>query len=162
MSYKKIINAIFLATMFFVSTACNEEDVKSSVSYPSYRDGTYEGKYLTVTLDGKTVASVKSVSIKSELIDTNVNPDSGPESLEMDPIYNTRIMVVGFPVEDETIVFRTVSDLQGFEGITRINNTGSAFNNTYYRYKGTFTGDPLTIHDKQGLILAFSTTGDGL
>lgn len=72
------------------------------------------------------------------------------EDTSSNPTYKSVIVITGFPTIDATSTFEAVSDLRGFKGTTTIENL-------VYNYVGEFTGDPLTTHDKQGLILQFST-----
>lgn len=138
--------------MALVFVGCDKDEVESLESHPSYRDGVYKGKNLSVTLDGDEVSTVISVSVKSTLLDPNVDPDRDPDQVvgSSNPTYKSTIIVTGFPIIDATSVFETVSDLRGFKGSTTIDDIE-------YEYVGEFTGDPLTTHDKQGLILQFST-----
>lgn len=143
------ISSLFMALLF---VGCNKDEEESLESHFSYRDGVYEGKNLSVTLDGEAVSTVISVSVKSTLLDPNVDPDRDPGQVvgSSNPTYNSTVTVTGFPVIDATSTFETVSDLRGFKGSATIDDME-------YEYVGEFTGDPLTTHDKQGLILQFST-----
>lgn len=98
------------------------------------------------------MSTVTSVSVKSTLLDPNVDPDRDPDQVvgSSDPTYNSIVFVKGFPTVDTNLTLETVSDLRGFKGTTDINHVE-------YEYVGEFTGDPLTTHDKQGLILQFTT-----
>lgn len=150
---KRILKASIYAmfTVFFC-IGCDKDEAESVENHPSYRDGVYEGKNLSVTLNGNEVSTVTSVSVKSTLLDPNVDPDRDPDQVvgSSDPTYNSIVFVKGFPTVDTNLTLETVSDLRGFKGTTDINHVE-------YEYVGEFTGDPLTTHDKQGLILQFTT-----
>ena len=149
---KNLLTSICSLFMALVFVGCDKDEVESLESHFSYRDGVYEGKNLSVTLDGDEVSTVISVSVKSTLLDPNVDPDRDPDQVvgSSNPTYKSTIIVIGFPIIDATSAFGTVSDLRGFKGSTTIDDIE-------YEYVGEFTGDPLTTHDKQGLILQFST-----
>lgn len=142
--------ALFVCILF---TSCNNNEPHSLK--PSYRDGKYEGKNLTVFLNGEELTTVAYVTIRSELIDNNLNPDTDGDSIEMDPVYHSQVTIEGFPGRNDTFTFAALSDLEGFEGITKINVPASIYYGQYVEFVGEFTGDPLTAHDQQGLILKF-------
>ena len=147
--FNLIMVTIFL-TIGFIS--CSKDEPDSVVNHPSYRDGIYKGSQLTVTLNGKEVSTVSSVTLTSTLKDANVSPDKGPDDFNYpsNPTYYTTVKIIGFPNQGKTSTFTTISDLMGFEGETEIDNVG-------YEYVGEFTGDPLWHHDNQGLILNFTS-----
>lgn len=147
---KKI--GVYALLMTIIIVACDNDDSESSVSHPNYRDGVFEGKNLSVTLNGDAVTSVTSVSIKSSLLDPNIDTDRDPDKFvsSTNPTYKSVIVIKGFPTTKATSTFETVSDMQGFKGTTTINDLS-------YDYVGEFTGHPLTTHDKQGLVLQFSS-----
>ena len=136
--------------MTYNFTSCHEDVVMSSEKFPSYRDGLFEGKNLKVTLNGKEIKTVEFVKINSNLLDPNVDTDIDTTTVvgSANPIYWSSITIKGFPTEKETQEFVTISTLQGFEGLARINRM-------WFEYEGEFTGDPLMHHDNQGLILNF-------
>ena len=154
---KNMIKKLFLIsihTLFiaFIFISCDKDEVESLENHPSYRDGVYDGKNLTVTLNGNEAPTVTSVSVKSTLLDPNVDTDRDPNHVvgSSNPTYNSTIIVYGFPTVDTASTLETISDLRGFKGTATIQNIT-------YEYVGEFTGDPLTTHDKQGLILQFTT-----
>lgn len=152
MTRKILIASICTLFMTILCVGCDKDEAESLENHPSYRDGVYEGKNLTVTLNGNEVPTVTSVSVKSTLLDPNVDPDIDPDQVvgSSNPTYNSTVIMKGFPTLDATSTLETISDLQGFKGTTAIKNVT-------YEYVGEFTGDPLTTHDKQGLILQFTT-----
>ena len=150
---KSILSTLFTLVFALVLSGCSKEEPHSI--NPSPRDGVYEGKNLTVTLDGKPLNSVKSVRVLSEII--GYGYDENMETDESNPIYHSIIMVNGFPVRGEETRFTTVSDLRGFEGTMSVNNANSPFPRQNYEYAGTFTGNAFESHDLQGLILEFTS-----
>lgn len=149
---KQLLTGIHALLIAFIFVSCDKNEVESLENHFSYRDGVYEGKNLSVTLNGNEVSTVTSASVKSTLLEANVDPDRDPDQVvgSSNPTYKSVIVITGFPTIDATSTFETVSDLRGFKGTTIIDNI-------LYNYVGEFTGDPLTTHDKQGLILQFST-----
>ena len=66
------ICSLFMALLF---VSCDKDEVECLESHFSYRDGVYEGKNLSVTLNGEEVSTVISVSVQSTLLDPNVDPE---------------------------------------------------------------------------------------
>lgn len=65
---KNMIKKLFLIsihTLFiaFIFISCDKDEVESLENHPSYRDGVYDGKNLTVTLNGNEAPTVTSVSV---------------------------------------------------------------------------------------------------
>lgn len=141
---------VLLGILFLIFPSCHNEPDSVTESF-SYRDGVYSGSQLTVTLDGKNVTSVRSVTLSSKLLDTNLSPDKDPDQFvhPSNPTYTTIVTIDGFPTSKESSSFTTVSDLMGFKGDTDIKGVE-------YKYDAEFTGDPLLHHANQGLILRFA------
>lgn len=142
----------FLAIAACIILAACSDDQPSAPNSPSYRDGTFAGNQLTVTLDGQQCATASSVTLTSSLLDANLSPDKGPNDVSRpsDPTYTTTVTVTGFPKAGDKTSFVTVSNLRDFQGVTEIQGVE-------YEYTGEFTGGPLLHHDNQGLILKFTT-----
>lgn len=149
---KLLLTGIYALLISLIFVSCDKDEVETLENHLSYRDGIYEGKNLSVTLNGIEVSTVTSVTVKSTLLESNVDKDRDPEQVvgSSNPTYKSVMVITGFPTIDATSTFEAVSDLRGFKGTTTIENL-------VYNYVGEFTGDPLTTHDKQGLILQFST-----
>lgn len=152
MQYSSIslLSAFCLFLCLSLSSCSNDETETEAVS-PSYRDGVYSGEQLTVTLDGKDLTTVSSVTITSKMLNANVSPDkdSSQVAYPSNPTYTTTVELDGFPASGKTSSFTTVSTLVGFSGTASIQGVE-------YKYDATFTGDPLARHDKQGLVLSFT------
>ena len=139
--------------MFFVAilfSGCNKNE--PFVPEPNPRDGVYEGDNLTVSINGETVTSIKSVSVSSIKIpyaQGTIVGDNGSNGLD---VYTTSITFKGFPGTDEEITLETVSTIYYFDGLFNIRITDDV---QYYEFLGTFTGDPDSPHSEQGLILEF-------
>ena len=69
---------VLLGILFLIFPSCHNEPDSVTESF-SYRDGVYSGSQLTVTLDGKNVTSVRSVTLSSKLLDANLSPDKDPD-----------------------------------------------------------------------------------
>lgn len=145
--FSHILSAFSLLVLPFSSCSDDEELLAGS---PSYRDGIYSGTQLSVTLDGENLPAVSSVSLSSVLLDANVSQDKDDDQVaSSNPTYTTTVKIAGFPTSDKTSSFTTVSTLTGFSGTASIYGME-------YKYEATFTGDPLTHHENQGLILMFT------
>lgn len=146
----KLLTILSVLSIFVCS--CSKDDEPVGQRYPSHRDGIYSGSQLLVTLDGNPVTGVSMVKLESEILDVNQSPDKEPDEIvpPINPTYTTKVTITGFPKAGKTSTFETVSDLLGFEGYTSIDGVE-------YQYVGEFTGDPLDHHDRQGLIINFST-----
>lgn len=139
---------VILAMLF---SACgDDEGYEPAYSYSSHRDGTYSGKRLEITLDGKPMTGVSSVSIKSRFLDAVYEYDSIGNVTSNYPIFITEVFIKGFPCHKKAFLFRTVSDFDGFKGHTTVDMKN-------YRYTGEFTGNPFEHPDKQGLVLRMET-----
>lgn len=139
---------VILAMLF---SACSEDDnYEPSYSYSSHRDATYSGNRLVITLDGKPLTEVSSVSIHSRYLDTVYVQDSIGNVTSNYPIFITEVFIKGFPCQKKAFLFRTVSDYDGFKGHTTVDMKN-------YHYTGEFTGDPFEHSDKQGLVLRMET-----
>ena len=147
---KKLL--LILSILSFIICSCSKDDEPVGQRYPSHRDGVYSGTQLLVTLDGNQLTSVSSVKLESQIFEVNQSPDKEPDEIvpPINPTYTTKVTITGFPKSGKTSTFETISDLLGFEGSTAIDGVE-------YQYVGEFTGDPLSNHDNQGLILNFTT-----
>lgn len=152
MTKNYLLTGLVTLMMVLFLSGCDNNDVESLESHPSYRDWVYEGQSLSVTLNGNPMPSVTSVSVKSELLNPNIDHDRDPDKVvsSSNPTYTSTIRIAGFPSPKVTSSFVTVSDLQGFKGTATIDGVA-------YGYEAVFTGDPLTTHDRQGLVLHFTT-----
>ena len=128
------------------------------VPQPNPRDGIYAEENLTVTLDGREISSIKSVSISSLKIPYAQSFTGGDEvSMEGGGLdaYDTSIIFNGFPGALEGITLKAVSTIHNFSGIFQLTSIDDSIQ--FYEFLGTFTGDPYSPHSEQGLILEFST-----
>lgn len=149
---KNLYNLIILTVVCLCCVSCdNDDEPYDAIAQRSYRDGVYSKSQTELYIDGTRIGSVTSVIIKSQLISFR---DNGTgyygSSVEIDPVYDTQIKICGFPMASGVgdIEFITVSDMSGFSGQTRIDGRD-------YSYEGQFTGDPLSHHDRQGIIISF-------
>lgn len=147
---KHIFNFTYIFILVSSLYSCDNNE-ESAAEHPSYRDGTYSGKQLTVSLDGQDLTTVSSVTLSSKLLNANVSPDKNSTQVvpPSNPTFTTTVEMDGFPDAGQKSSFTTISDLMGFNGTTTIQGVN-------YKYNATFTGDPLTTHDNQGLILRFT------
>lgn len=152
MKRKYFLYAVFALCFTFIFSSCQEDDEESQLIQFSYRDYTYQGKNLSVYLNGEELTTVGYVDVKSTMIHTNADPYRDPDKdvVSANPTYNSTIKIHGFPTINATSTFKTISDLMGFKGATSIENVD-------YEYIGEFTGDPLSGHEFQGLILQLTT-----
>lgn len=139
---------IVAAFVLLIVSGCSDDVV--TPSHPSYRDGTFTGDNLSVTLNGTPVQSVTAVTMESQLFSSNVDDDREPGVVgSSNPIYMSVIVVNGFPSAGRTTVLSSMTDLMGFQGSVTVDGMT-------YRYVGEFLGDPLSLHSKQGLNLSFT------
>lgn len=153
MKKKEILSSIFMLFAVLIFSSCSDNEPYQSI-HPSPRDGVYEGKNLTVTIDGEIATSIKSVRIFSERIGFAEGTVIGDTTPGSNPIFHTSVIFKGFPGIDEELSLKTVSTLYYFDGNCNITVTDGT---KYYEYTGTFTGDPYSPHSDQGLILEFNS-----
>lgn len=152
MKKKFIYPSVFTFLALLVLPGCSDDEPHSIK--PSPRDGLYEGKNLTVTIDGENITSVKSVRIFSEIIGYGYDENGATDPSF--PVYHTLVTINGFPDIANPFVFTTVSTLYSFEGTIQVTDALSPINGQNFEYMGTFTGDPYSNHNEQGLVLEFN------
>ena len=147
------IMMLFLAIMF---SSCNDSEPYQSLQ-PSPRDGVYEGENLTVTIDGEPTTSIKSVKITSIQIPYAEAPGYGDNGVIGGGtgiyIYDTSVIITGFPETTEDITLSTISTIYYFDGQFQLILDDES--SKYYEYSGTFSGDTNSPHSERGLILEF-------
>lgn len=140
-----------LISLFLSACSTNEP----YVSEPSLRDGVYEGENLTITIDGEPATSIKFVSISSLKIPNAqgiIVGDNGSVGGDRTDVYDTSVIFKGFPGVNGEISLMTVSTLYYFDGKFNVSVNDEV---KYYKFSGTFTGDPDSPLSEQGLILEF-------
>lgn len=137
---------LFVAILF---TGCNKNESFQSLQ-PSPRDGVYEGKNLTVTINGEPATSIKSVRIFSEKIGYANGIVIGDDKTGSNPAFHTSVIFNGFPGSDKELSLMTISTLYYFDGNFNL-RTGNSVQ--YYEFSGRFVGNPDATHSEQGLIL---------
>ena len=145
----------FVLFISILLSSCNKNEPE--IPQPSPRDGVYEGENLTITIDGEPATSIKSVSVSSLKIpyaQGTIVGDNGSTGDNRLDVYDTSIIINGFPGTNEELIIETVSDLYYFYGIFNIRITDGV---QYYEFLGTFTGDPDSPHSEQGLVLEFTS-----
>ena len=133
--------------MYFLFSGCKEDVLSTSVSYPGSQDGVYKDKNLIVKFNNKPV-KVRSVTISSELIDIETYQNLEPEDPEFRPVYCSRVKISVFPSENEELTFITISDYDGFCGITSIRNSHSKHFHEIYEYRGLFIEDGKNVSNQ--------------
>lgn len=144
---KKVLLTIIITTLSLLSlSSCNnnEDPNEPAFGYPSFRDGTFSGNRLTITLNGAKVESAKTAVMKSDLYESNPTPDG----LGGNPTYKSTIIIYDFPNPKDKTTLSTITNLRGFKDEIMLDGK-------IYIYTGTFTGDPLHKHENQGLIIDF-------
>lgn len=146
---KVLVLFSLLAVMLW---SCSSDDDESAIVNTSHRDGSFVGSQLEVYLDGSKVVDATSATMKSTLLNANVNHDTGSDDVvaELNPTYNSTITIEGFPQKGKTVTLNTVTNLMGFEGTTEVDGVT-------YDYDAEFIGTPLLHHDNQGMIIRFTT-----
>ena len=147
------LSAILMLLTTLIFTGCSKNESLQSFG-PSPRDGVYEGENLTVTIDGETATSIKSVRVFSRKI-PYAQETIGYRSIEGKSleVYNTSLIIDGFPGSNEEVTLETVSNIYYFDGVFNISLTDGV---QYYEFIGTFTGNPDSPRSVQGLILEFN------
>ena len=154
-----ILSSLLIVFATLGLTGCSKDEPHSV--NPSPRDGLYEGKNLTVSLDGEPVTTVKSVRILSEILGYGYD-ENGFENIS-DPYFHTIVEITGFPTANENFRFNTISNLYGFEGTLKVTDAMSpSLAGEYLNFEATFTGYPFASHDLQGLIIQFNKTENPL
>ena len=145
----------FTLFLSFFSSGCSKNEPYVPVNGP--RDGIYKGENLTVTIDGEPEKSIKSVTIESLKIPNaqgvivGINGSLGGNGLD---VYDTSIIIDGFPGTNEELTLKAVSTIYDFNGIFQLTSIGNSIQ--FYEFTGTFTGNPDSPHSEQGLILEFT------
>lgn len=144
MKYLSILTFLLFAIVTSYSCNNNEDPNEPAFGYPSFRDGTFSGNRLTVTINGTKVESAKTAIMKSDLYESNPTPDG----LGGNPTYKSTIIIYDFPNPRDKTTLSTITNLRGFKDEIMLDGK-------IYIYTGTFTGDPLHKHENQGLIIDF-------
>lgn len=144
MKYLSILTFLLFAIVTSYSCNNNEDPNEPAFGYPSFRDGTFSGNRLTVTINGTKVESAKTAIMKSDLYESNSTPDG----LGGNPTYKSTIIIYDFPNPKDKTTLSTITNLRGFKDEIMLDGK-------IYIYTGTFTGDPLHKHENQGLIIDF-------
>lgn len=144
MKYLSILTFLLFAIVTSYSCNNNEDPNEPAFGYHSFRDGTFSGNRLTVTINGTKVESAKTAIMKSDLYESNPTPDG----LGGNPTYKSTIIIYDFPNPKDKTTLSTITNLRGFKDEIMLDGK-------IYIYTGTFTGDPLHKHENQGLIIDF-------
>ena len=149
-----ILSSILMLFATLIFSACKDNEPYQSIN-PSPRDGVYEGKNLTVTIDGEPATTIKSVRIFSYMIGyaegTVIGGNNTPGS---NSVYHTSVIFKDFPGVDEELTLKTVSTLYYFDGQFNVSLSDRV---QFYEFNGIFTGDHDSPHSEQGLILEFTS-----
>ena len=153
-----ILSSVMMIFATLIISGCNDKEPYQSLQ-PNPRDDVYEGENLTVTIDGEPTTSIKSVNINSNKIPYAEAPgfeDNGVTGGGSGiSVYDTSIIITGFPETSEDIALNTISTIYYFDGQFQL--ILDDLSSRYYEYSGAFTGDPYSPHSEQGLILEFTS-----
>lgn len=116
MKYLSILTFLLIAIVTSYSCSNSEDPNEPAFGYPSFRDGTFSGNRLTVTINGTKVESAKTAIMKSDLYESNPTPDG----LGGNPTYKSTITIYDLPKPKDKTILTTITDLRGFKDETTI------------------------------------------